>query len=185
MSEILPTLSPFPKILSLYDFDETLISGLDKVCLPPKDLDERLLLHHAGIRQAVYIGTHILAEFLESFPQADNHLPVAHLYRHLLDVGDSVGTLVRFGSAPTGTILLRALFETALSLEFILHGNRFHKDRADSYWACVRIKELESSYMTDPSTEAGKRFYELFDDLDGMQNLVDPLRRGLYEERRA
>lgn len=184
MSKILPSLKPFPKILPLYDFDETLISGVDTVCLPPKDLNEQLLLHHTGTRQAVYIGTHILAKFLKNFPQTDNHLPVARLYRHLLDVGDSIGTLVRFGSAPTATILLRTLFETMLSLEFILQGNRFHKERAESYWACYKIKKLESCLTTDPSTEAGRQFYQLFDHLPDIPSLshLDRVQQ-LHEER--
>jgi hypothetical protein len=49
------------------------------------------------------------------------------LYHHILDLGDSIDTLFRFGSLSARSILKMALFESWLAPEFVLEENSFHR----------------------------------------------------------
>lgn len=163
MPGIFPSLEPEPKILPLIPVDRALVQGVEQVALPPNHLEETCLLHHAGVRQAVYVGTHIIDRLCASPPSSGNHLPTVLLYRHILDIGDSIGTLMRFGSASNAAILLRTLFETVIGLEFLLQNNTFQTDRANCYWACHRIRQMENFTKYDPSTESGREFHKILD----------------------
>ena len=89
--------------------------------------------------------------------------PVFMLYRHILDLGDSIASLLAFGSASTASVILRSLFESNLALNFILEGNTLNKERSLAYWAHYQIKRLDVFKKYDPSTEMGKQFHTLLD----------------------
>jgi hypothetical protein len=169
MSKFLPSLNPAPSLLSLTPQDQCLEDGKDQVPIPPNGLDDVCLLTHSGIRQSVYAGTHILDHLLSNPPGKSSHLAPLMLYRHALELGDSIGTLLRFGSSSTASILLRALFEASLGLEFMLQDNTFQEDRASCYWAFYHIKRLENFTLYDPATPKGKKFHEI---LDADQKLI-------------
>ena len=113
---------------------------------------------------------------LLSPPGKSSHLAPLMLYRHALELGDSIGTLLRFGSSSTASILLRALFEASLGLEFILLDNTFHEDRASCYWAFYHIKRLETFVLYDPATPKGKEFHEILDSDPKLKNANFPRR---------
>src|SRR5688572_31590509 len=97
---------PATDILNLDSIDQCLIlQRNDKASLP--------LLCHEAVRQAVYIGTHLLNHLYKSPPipqpaQKPDLVPMM-LYRGILDIGDSIGTLARFESVPPSLILIRSL----------------------------------------------------------------------------
>ncbi|RPH80566.1 MAG: hypothetical protein EHM80_04860, partial [Nitrospiraceae bacterium] len=136
------------------------------------------------IRQSTYAGTHILHHLLTNPPGKGFHLVPLMLYRHVLDLGDSIGTLFRFGSANSAAVLVRALFETSIGLEFLLENNNFHEDRASCYEAFRRIKRLESLIRYDPATPKGAALHAI---LDNDPKLRDTkfLRQDLSKERQA
>ena len=116
MANYLPNLEPAKHLLPLIAEDKTLANGADQIPIPPVDSESLFLLHHAGIRQAVYQGTLILDSLCDKPHSQAEHFPPTLLYRHMLDLGDSIATLLRFGSASNGAILLRSLFESVICL---------------------------------------------------------------------
>lgn len=171
LSKPLPSLKPVETLLPLRPYDACLEEGIQNLQIPPRDYEESCLLSHYGIRQASYAGTRILDHLFKALSnEGVLHLAPLLLYRHILDLGDSIGTLLRFGSSSTAAILLRALFEGNLGLHFMLEGNTFRKDRAASYWTFIRIKRLRNFTVYDPSTTEGKRFHEV---LNAAENLKD------------
>jgi hypothetical protein len=159
----LHSLKPVTSLLPLSPEDECLAKGIEDASIPPRDLEERCLLAHCTIRQAAYAGTYVLDHLLSAPPGGNIHLASLLLYRHVLDLGDSIGTLLRFGSSLTATILVRGLFEADLGLNFMLEGNTFHPDRAACYWAFFRIKQLENFLRYDPATSQGKELHRILD----------------------
>jgi hypothetical protein len=137
LNKPLPFLKPVESILSLTSEDQCLEEGRDSVLIPPRTLEEACFLTYHVIRQSVYAGTHILDHLLRNPPGNSSHLAPLMLYRHALEIGDSIGTLLRFGSSTSASILVRSLFETSLGLEFILEKNTFYEDRA--YWAAAGL----------------------------------------------
>jgi hypothetical protein len=161
----LPTLPPHAKVLDLTPIDEGLTAGIEGVSLPPRDSDEKFLLAHAGIRQAVYLGTHLLASFSEGHVQRTGDLASLMIYRYMLDLGDSIASLLRLGSGSSAFSIIRSLFESSLALDFILEGNRLHSERGIAYYVCHLIALDKALAKQDPSTDSGKRLKQaLIDD---------------------
>lgn len=178
----LPTLQPESSILPLDAADITLAAGVDQVPYPPHTVEDKGLIYHVGIRQAVYIGTHFLNQLYTNPPGGSSHLPAIMIYRHMLDLGDSIGTLLRFHSGQTGFILLRSIFESSLALELLLEGNKFHEDRGNAYWASFRIQQWENCVKYDPGTIKGERLHGVIDKTPWLRDAEFP-RKNLSEER--
>lgn len=136
-------IEPVPDILPLSEIDKFFVSGLQSCPLDSDNSDDICLFLHEGVRQSVYMGTHILEKLLSSISGRNEHLPVVMLYRQVLEVGDSIGTLLRMGSVDVSAIASRTLFELTLELEFLLEGRTFHEDRANCFLAWSYQKELD------------------------------------------
>lgn len=149
MPDFLPVSDPSP-LLPLIPADRALAEGADKIPIPPVDPESIFLLHHAGIRQAVYEGTLLLDRLCDKPHSQAEHFPPTLLYRHVLDLGDSIATLMRFGSASNGAILLRSLLESVICLEFMLKDNVLDRERARCYWVFFHIKQYETYTKYDP-----------------------------------
>lgn len=172
----LPSILPVESIFPITPLDRLLAEGIDQVMLPPSDLEELGLLFHVGIRQSVYIGTHLLNWLYTNPPSGRSSLPAIMIYRHMLDLGDSIGTLLRFQTGQSGFIILRALFESSLALNFFLQDNTFHEDRGVAYWAGYRIDQLKTRVKYDPATPKGVALHALID--------ADPvISRGTYARK--
>ena len=104
------------------------------------------------------------------------------IYRHMLDLGDSIGTLLRFQGGQTNFVLLRALFESSLALNFLLHDNKFHEDRGAAYWAGYQIDQLETKEKYDPATPKGETLHALIDADPVLSRATYP-RKDLSKER--
>jgi hypothetical protein len=178
----LPSLEPIQSILPITRLDGLLAEGIDQVMLPPEDIEETSLLFHVGIRQSVYMGTHLLDWLCTHPPSGGTSLPAIMIYRHMLDLGDSIGTLQRFHGGQTNFVLLRALFESSLALNFLLQDNKFHEDRGVAYWAGYRIDQLETRLKYDPATEKGIALHALIDADPVLSRSTYP-RRDLKNER--
>jgi len=184
MDKPLTFLKPVDSVLSLTPEDQCLEKGWDSALIPPRTLEEARFLTCYVIRQSAYAGTHILDHLLCNPPGNNSHLAPLMLYRHALEIGDSIGTLLRFGSATTASILGRSLFETSLGLEFILEENTFHEDRATCYQAFYQIERYKNFTRYDPGTPEGIEFHRILDDDKKLNEAVFP-RRDLGNERQA
>jgi hypothetical protein len=173
MERPLTFLQPVEALLHLTDQDQYLDQSPAIVSIPPCNLDEACWLAHYTIRQNTYAGTHILHHLLTNPPGKGFHLVPLILYRHALDLGDSIGTLLRFGSANNAVVTVRALFEASIALEFVLEGNTFREDRAACYEAFRSIKRLKN--LTELHT--------LLDQDPTLRHTVSP-RQDLSEERK-
>ena len=138
--------------------------------------------HTTLFNKVSVLGLDILDHLLRNPPGKGPHLAPIMLYRHALDLGDSISTLLRFGSANTANILLRGLFETSLNLEFILENAQFHDDRASCYRAFRQIQRLNIYKRYDPATPEGEAFHRILDDDHRLKDAGFP-RRDLSKER--
>jgi Family of unknown function (DUF5677) len=180
----LPFLTPVDSVLALTPEDQCLEKGWDSVLIPPRTLEEARFLTYYVIRQCVYAGTHILDHLLNNPPGYSSHLAPLMLYRHTLELGDAIGTLLRFGSSTAASILVRSLFETSLGLEFILEKNTFHEDRASCYQAFYQIERFKNFTRYDPGTTEGAKLHRILDDDKKLNEAVFP-RKDLTNERHA
>lgn len=155
----IPLNPPDENFFPLYEIDPLLSRGIELISLDTLNKEELFILFHGGIRSSVYVGTHILTHIPPMIKRGTEHAAVVMLYRHVLDLGDSISTLFRFGSVSAISILIRSIFESWLALEFILEGKTLQKDRSLAYWAHYQIKRLEMFTKYDPRTQQGKDFH--------------------------
>ena len=181
----IPFLKPAETILTLTAQDECLDKYPDTINLPPHTFDEACWLAHYVICQSVYAGTHILHHLLTNPPGKDWHLLPLVLYRHALDLGDSIGTLLRFGSTNSAIVLVRALFETSIALEFMLEKNTFHEDRAVCYQGFRIIKRLRHLTLYDPETTEGKKLHAILDNDPRLKDSTFPRQDHSQDRKRA
>ena len=182
MSKSFPFKEPIETLLSLTQEDKCLGASFQTSSIPPRSLDEACFLTHYIIRQSCYVGTHILDHLLRNPPGDSAHLAPLMLYRHSLELGDSIGTLLRYGSATTASILVRSLFETSLGLEFILQDDTAHEDRASCFQAFYQIGRWKNFIRYDPATKEGQELHQILDNDPKLCGVPFP-RRNLSEER--
>ncbi|GJL64058.1 MAG: hypothetical protein NPIRA04_27120 [Nitrospirales bacterium] len=183
MKHNLPASPAVGDLLSLGTKDKQLAEGIDAIEIEPNGSEELYILLHCGIRESVYRGTHLMDMFSKKVQGGTEQAPLFMLYRHVLDIGDSIGTLLRFGSTSSTSILLRSLFESYLSLHFLLEGNVLNKDRSLAYWAHYKIKQLETFTKYDSFAKEGKQFHKILDD-DPLANNVDFPKHDYAHERK-
>ena len=163
MPNNIPLDPPHDRLLPLNEIDSLLSFEIENISLDTTNHDQLFMLFHRGLRSSVYIGTHLLSHIPRNISGGTEHAAVVMLYRHILDLGDSIATLFRFGSLSAISVLIRGLFESWLALEFVLEGNSLKKDRGLAYWAYYNIKRLEVFTRYDPNTPPGKDFHKILD----------------------
>lgn len=97
------------------------------------------------IDDIVNTGSYILSLDCKSKDEGDLIIPPIMLFRHSLDLLDSVSTLLKVGSSEPAKILVRSLYETSLYLEYLFKGNT--KEKCKAYLVASYLKkiaELES-----------------------------------------
>lgn len=81
------------------------------------------------------------------------------LYRHLIELTDSIEVLYASSCADAAVPLLRAHLEAAVSLEYILRDDYKRRSLA---WTCAYIHQrIASREMLDANTSSGQRFAKL------------------------
>jgi len=112
-----------------------------------------------SIEEAVSFGTHIIKWCLEDIPESkrdDAHLVPILLFRHALELLDSISILVRPGSIDPSKIILRGLLETVMSIEWILQADT--NRRAMAFWVWHAHHNLRIYEKLDPASNSGKQF---------------------------
>lgn len=109
------------------------------------------------IEELVNFGSHILKWDLEpkSVVQGDESIAPVMMFRHFLDILDSISLLTAAGSADTAKIQLRAAFETALGLEYLFEKNT--RNRAMAYVTMDILNQIKTLKSLDPSGIEGKK----------------------------
>ena len=111
----------------------------------------------SGIEETVNYGTVIFKWCNESLKgENDKNVPVLLLFRHSLELCDSISILIRKSSIDPCKTHLRALFEAITSALYLLEEN--HERRAYAFLVCRTHKKIKQYKSLDPNTELGKQF---------------------------
>src|SRR5690349_8409285 len=71
------------------------------------------------IDEFINFGTHVLKWELETAKGGDENIPISMMFRHLLELGDSISILVKNSSIDPCKLQLRGILEALLGLEYI------------------------------------------------------------------
>jgi len=124
---------------------------------------------HVFLQEVVSLGANILIE--DKTPKttgAENIAPVI-LFRHFLDIIDSISFLVRAGNGDTPKMLLRPALEILLYLEYIFKDNT--REKCISYMVKEYLNEIKRIERLDPESEVGRSFHELLNQIGHKETL--------------
>lgn len=112
------------------------------------------------IDECVNYGSQIL--YNDRNPKSDGveNLAPVMLLRHFLETMDGISILINKGNAESSKILLRALFETMLLIEFL-----FEKDtlkRANAYIVSDIRRQIKAAKRLSPDSQESKSVYTTF-----------------------
>lgn len=110
------------------------------------------------IDEFVNFGTHIFKHDLESAKGGDENLPIQMMFRHIMEVGDSVSLLVKSSSIDPCKLLLRGMLESCLGLEYILEQDTHN--RAMGYMAWHSHRKLKIYKKLNATEQASKDFVQ-------------------------
>ncbi len=110
--------------------------------------------------ETVNLGTNIFASDMHPASNGEENIAPTMLFRHFVDLLDSISILTRAATADPSKVLLRAAFEVLLNLEYLFEKDT-HK-RAVTYLFCDILNQIKVLEKLDPSTDTGKAFKALF-----------------------
>jgi len=87
-----------------------------------------------AIEETVNFGTHVFNWCTNSGVHGIEHAPVFLSFRHILELLDSISILVKSSSIEPSFLLLRAVFESSLNIEYLLQGNLKIRGRDFLFW---------------------------------------------------
>jgi hypothetical protein len=121
-----------------------------------EDVSRILDQFSAGIEEIVNFGSHILGWDIEQAKGTDENLPVILMFRHILDLLDSLSILVKKSSIDPGKLILRSILETLLGLQYLLDTDT--KERALNFLVWHYNKDLKVLKKLKPGEQAYMQF---------------------------
>jgi len=149
------------------------------------------------ISEMVYFGTHVLKWAINKPLKGDEHVPTFLLFRRILELADSISILIKSSCIDPCEIILRSLFESLLSLEYLLSDKTKSKRRAIDFIVWTKQQKILSYRRWDPGDPMFNDFQALLrrDDLlkntnfneipevkESIRKLQESLRFSGYEE---
>ncbi|MEW5817699.1 MAG: DUF5677 domain-containing protein [Spirochaetota bacterium] len=106
--------------------------------------------------EIVNFGTHAFKWCLDSVKKGDEHVPIFQSFRHIFDLLDSISVLIRKSCAEPCKVLLRGMFESVLSIEYLLQKNTAQRGKDFLIWN--RHHRLRMLRRHDPDDNLYKEF---------------------------
>ncbi len=120
------------------------------------ELDQLLARLSEGVGETVSFGSHLLLWSAARSTGQIHEVPLLLLFRHALETVDAIRCLIRIGAVEPTKMLLRGLFETLLSCEYIL--NEDSDRRALCFLAGYLHWEVDMTRRLDPTSARGRKF---------------------------
>lgn len=130
----------------------------------PKDKIAEIIRTHFGpqiglLEELVNYGSHlILRTWDQSGKQLEDIVAIGNFLKHIVTVLDGIHETAKNGQVVSGTILLRALFETEVSLEWILKADS--KNRAVAYYVWDQRRKRLGLLRVKDGTRENKIYME-------------------------
>lgn len=111
-----------------------------------------------ALEEIVNFGSHILVWDTHPKTAGEENVPPTMLFRHYLDIIDSISILVKQGSGDTPKILIRAALEVTLYVEYLFEKDTF--DRCMAFIVADTINQIKTVKKLHPQTEEGKELHK-------------------------
>jgi hypothetical protein len=121
------------------------------------------------LNELVNFGSHIMKWDLEPPVKDEDAVAPIMMFRHYLDVIDSISLLIKQGSGDTAKILLRAGFETSLGMEYLLEKDSINK--AMAFLVSDILIQIKTLKKLNPITKEGAELEQLLQSENNIKGL--------------
>ena len=125
----------------------------------PENIVATLKLFTDQLEEFVNFGTHIM--YLDDSPKTrgEENIAPTMLFRHFLDLIDSVSILVGHGCGDTTKLLMRGALEVTFGIEYLFEKNT--NDRAMAFLVVEILNEIKVLKKLNPKTNEGTQLHKL------------------------
>ena len=109
-----------------------------------------------GLDYTVDFGAQIVLWDIDTLKGEDEQLPPVIMFRHFLQLIDSISILVRKSSVDPCKLILRGVLETFLGIEYLFQANT--TDRCMAFLVCDIHRRINDCNKSNPTSQAGKQF---------------------------
>jgi len=122
-------------------------------------LEKNLELFSTKIEEVINFGSHVFDWCLKTVTGGIEKVPIYMSFRHLFEIIDAISILVRLSCIDPCKVLLRAAFESLLTIEYIFEEHT--EQRAMDFMVWYKLQELKIYRRWDPDDHLYKEFREL------------------------
>jgi len=122
----------------------------------PYDLKNVLNKFSDFLDEIANFSSHVFKWCVDNIKQGDEYIPVIQTYRHILDMTDAISVLIRDSCAEPCKMLLRGIFESLLTIEYILEADTENRGKDFVLWN--RHKRLRILRRYDPDDNMYKEY---------------------------
>jgi len=127
----------------------------------PREIENTELLNILNkfsgiIEEVVNFGSRVFKLCFEAATGKDENIPIFLSFRHIFELADSISLLIKQSCIDPCKIYLRAIFESLLSIEYILEENT--KQRAMNFLVYYYHQELKFYRRWDPDDQVCREF---------------------------
>lgn len=131
----------------------------------PRDIPENIVptlnFFSDTIDEFVNFGSHILIWDTTPKTNGEENVAPTMLFRHFLDLIDTVSILARHSCGDTSKLIIRGALETAFGLEYLLEKNS--SDRAMAFLVIDIISQIKTLKKLNPKTSEGSELFSIFE----------------------
>ena len=131
----------------------------------PKEIQKDILptIIHFGsvIDEVVNFGSHVLIWDLKKARGGDENVPPIMLFRHYLDLIDSISILAKHACGDTSKIILRSALEVTFGLEYLFEKNTY--ERSMDFLLMEITNEIRTLKKFNPRTPEGSNLYKVLE----------------------
>lgn len=129
----------------------------------PREISENIIptlkVFTDHLDEFVNFGTHILAWDVNPKTNGEENVAPTMLFRHFLDLIDSVSILVRNGCGDTPKLLMRGALKVTLGIEYLFEMDT--NDRAMAFLVVEILNEIKVLKKLNPKTSEGTQLQNI------------------------
>lgn len=122
----------------------------------PSDLKNVLNKFSDFLDEITNFSSHVFKWSVDNIKKGDEYVPVIQAYRHILDMADAISVLIRESCAEPCKMLLRGIFESLLTIEYILEEDTENRGKDFVIWN--RHHRLRILCRYDPDDNVYKEY---------------------------
>lgn len=128
----------------------------------PENIKETINLFADTLEEVVNFGSHLLIWDDNPKTQGEENVAPTMLYRHFLDLIDSLSILIRHSCGDTSKLLIRGALEVVFAIEYLFEKDTH--DRSMAFLVVDILSQIKTIKKYNSRTKEGEQLYKIFEE---------------------